>query len=668
MKNKKNKKKKAKIVKILRPILLLLLFLFLIFGSLYTLKTIALFKGIETPLRICVALIITDLCALLSMIDYKLYFKKAKKVFYVLFIFTLIYSIGITIVSYKVNAMYSKLEGITEDSSKELYSSSIVVKSDATYKNIDDIKNKKIGMISEEENIEGYNIPHQIIEEEKINSKYIRTYDDYYSMIDDLIANKIDAAFLPTSYTIMLESTEGYENLSTTTKIIYTKESEVVNEDFTFEETDITKPFTILIMGVDTTGTGLTSSFNGDALMLITFNPNTLNATILSIPRDSYMPISCMGNKSSKITNAGWYGESCIIKSLENYFDIKIDYYFKVNFKAVVDLVNALDGVEVDVPYSFCEQNSERKWGKKTVFVKAGKQTLNGEQALAFARHRKITNYMVRYCGQEYTSNGEYWNDYTRGQNQQIIIKAILKKLIEKATSFTVIEDLLDTINKNAKTNMSTDTILSLYNLGKDILGKSNNSEQVLNMQRLYLTTYDARVYWSGCGNESGVYVGGIYDESYEAVVDAMKVNLGKKKPTVVKTFNFSIENEYEETVIGKGLKGTTSLKLMPNLIGKTESYARTFASNNNITIVVNYVEGSQGQVVGTIIKQSIHEKTDLNYIGSSRTLTIDVISSIKIDTPIVEVPEVTPTPDTPIDTTPTTPEVPETPITEPTV
>lgn len=646
MKKKKQLRNKSKVQKLIKPISLLLLFIILIIGSLYTLKTIALFKGIETPLRICIALIVADVCALLSMLDYKLYFKKAKKVFYILFAITLIYSIGISFISYKVSAIYNKLTNITEDTSKETYSSSLVVKSDTKYKKIEDVKNKKIGILTDENSVEGFKIPHQIIEEYKINSKNIRNYDNYYSMVDDLIDGKIDAIFLPTSYSIMLSTTEGYEDLEATTKIIYTKETEILIEDIPIKEIDIRKPFTVLIMGVDTTGTGLTSGFNGDALMLITFNPNTLNTTLLSIPRDSYMPISCMDNKSNKITNAGWSGESCIIKSLENYFDIKIDYYFKVNFKAVVDLVDTIGGVEVEVPYSFCEQNSQRKWGKKTIFVDAGKQTLNGEQALAFVRHRKVTNYMIRYCGKEYTSNGNYWNDYTRGQNQQIIIKAILKKLIEKATSFTVIENLLDTISNNAKTNMSTSTILSLYNLGKDILAKSNSSNQVLNMQRLYLNTYNARVYWSGCGNENGVYVGGIYDESYNAVVDAMKVNLEQKKSNAVKDFSFSIEKDYKETIIGKNLMGDESIKTMPNLIGQSESYARAFALQNNINLIVNYVEGNPGQTVGLIINQSIHTFTDLDYIENNRTVTIDVISSIKFDTPIIEEPEVIPTPE----------------------
>jgi len=638
MKKKKSVKKRNSNNK-LKPILTITLFALLLISSLYTLKTIALFKGIETLLRIFVALIIIDLCALLLMIEYKIYFKKVKKTFNILFVFILIYSIGISFVSHKVNAMYSDISNMTENSNKQTYTASIVVKQDSSYNKLSDIKNKKIGIINDENNIEVYNIVQQIIDEENINSKNITTYTDYYSMIDDLLNNKIDALFLPTSYSIMLSSTEGYEDLANTTKIIYTKASEIENENITFENSDITKPFTILIMGVDTTGTGLTSNFNGDALILLTFNPNTLNTTILSIPRDTYMPITCMNNKSNKITNAGWYGESCIINSLESYFDLNIDYYFKVNFKAVVSLVDALDGVEVEVPYSFCEQNSERKWGKKTVFVDAGTQTLNGEQALAFARHRKITNYMINYCGPEYTSNGEYWNDYTRGQNQQLIIKAILKKLSKKATNFSVIKNLLDTISKNAKTNMSTNTILSLYNLGKDILVKSNNSEQILNMQRLYLNTYDARVFWSGCGNNNGVWVSVVYDDSYQAVVDAMKVNLEQKEPTLTKTFSFSIENEYKENIIGKGLTSSKSLMLMPSLIGQSETYARAFALENDINLVVNYIEGKLGQTVGSIVSQSIPYLTDLKHIASDRTLTIDVISTVNI--PIPEQPEV---------------------------
>ena len=73
-------------------------------------------------------------------------------------------------------------------------------------------------------------------------------------------------------------------------------------------------------------------------------------------------------------------------------FDVNIDYYAKINFKGVVQLVDALGGIDVDVDYSICEQNSSRKWGKNTIYVEKGRQHLNGEQALAFARNRHKPN------------------------------------------------------------------------------------------------------------------------------------------------------------------------------------------------------------------------------------------------------------------------------------
>ena len=124
-------------------------------------------------------------------------------------------------------------------------------------------------------------------------------------------------------------------------------------------------------------------------LMVITFNPKTLTSTMLSIPRDSYVPIACFsGQRKNKITHAAWQGESCMQKTIENFLDIDIDYYVKINFKGVVKLVDTLGGVEVDVPYNLCEQNSNRQWGANTVYIEEGRQVLNGEQALAFARNR----------------------------------------------------------------------------------------------------------------------------------------------------------------------------------------------------------------------------------------------------------------------------------------
>ena len=75
--------------------------------------------------------------------------------------------------------------------------------------------------------------------------------------------------------------------------------------------------------------------------MLITFNPETLNTTMLSIPRDTYVPITCFsGQAKSKITHAAWNGETCMMNTIENFTGINIDYYVKINFKGVIIMDN----------------------------------------------------------------------------------------------------------------------------------------------------------------------------------------------------------------------------------------------------------------------------------------------------------------------------------------
>ena len=102
MKNQNSTKQIKKKKKLIRPIILLISLLLLIISSIYTLKTVILFKNIETPLRICASLIIIDLGILLSLLNYKFYFKRIKTVFNILCIITLIYVTGITFVSAKV--------------------------------------------------------------------------------------------------------------------------------------------------------------------------------------------------------------------------------------------------------------------------------------------------------------------------------------------------------------------------------------------------------------------------------------------------------------------------------------------------------------------------------------------------------------------------------------
>ena len=633
--------RKLKRIKNLDKKVILILAIIIIIGifatTIYATYSILLYKTIENTIRHLGIITLFNALAVVLILTYKFWKKNCLKVFSIFFVIVSIYMGVVFYSGNKLSSIYTNIKNITEGDTR-LFSSSIVVKYDSPYKDIEDAKKGTIGVmgeehLDEEQRIQGCAIPNMVFEEEKFDKKKIIIYDSYTELVIDLLDGKIDSAFLPSGYVLMFSSIEQFEEIENETRIIHTKTVEKVVENELVEQKDLSEPFTILVMGVDQEGEGLPATFNGDALMLLTFNPNTLNTTVISIPRDSYVPISCMGNRKNKITHAGWGGDNCFIRTIGNLFDVKIDYYFKINFAGVVSFIDAIGGVEIEVPYSFCEQNSNREWGKNTVFVEEGLNLLNGEQALAFMRHRKKTPYMNSYCGSKYVQNASYWNDFTRGVNQQTVLTAVMNKLANEVNSFSTIETLLNTISNNSKTNMSTETIFSLYNLGKDSLKKINTTSKVFSMQRLHLSGHDAMIYdysyLHNKGNRLVLYNFALYDDSLAAVIEAMKINLGLKPVNPVKSFSFSIKNEYEATVIGKGKYSKTSLVLMPNLVGRDVIYAQSIADTYNLTLVINYVEGVSGQFIGQVTSQSIHASTDMDYIPADRVLTINVINKI---------------------------------------
>jgi len=400
--------------------------LFLIFNILllslsigYFSYALMLLKNIETTLRICIIVFFIILSILCIKSIMKNIFKKKKiKILIITFIST-IFSIIIIVIGYNVNKIYSAIANISANS--QTYSSSIVTLKESNYDSIDDIKNEKIGILNDQESVDGYQIPQEIINENNLSNEIIE-YNNYLDLVNDLLNEKINLIFLPSNYSILFASIDGLENLNEKTKTIYTKDKNIKITN-TLGTKNLDDPFTILLMGVDSEKEEIKgSSFNGDSLILVTFNPKTLNSTILSIPRDTYTSISCFaGQRKNKITHAAWYGESCMMKTIENMFDITIDHYVKINFKGVVNIVDSLGGIDVEVPFSFCEQNSNREFGNNTIYVREGFQTLNGEQALALARNRHP---WTQYCSKEWTNYNS--NDFVRGQNQQLVIQAMM--------------------------------------------------------------------------------------------------------------------------------------------------------------------------------------------------------------------------------------------------
>lgn len=202
----------------------------------------------------------------------------------------------------------------------------------------------------------------------------------------------------------------------------------------------------ILIMGVDSSNIRKNSeNARTDTLMVATLNKEKKSVKLLSIPRDSYVYIPQKGY-STKINHAHAFGGTKgTIDTVENLLGIPIDYYVKINFEAFIEVVDALDGVTVDVPYAFTEQDSKDKAG--AIHLEPGKQKLNGEQALALARTRKSDN------------------DIERGKRQQQIIKAIMDRSIS-LNSFMKYDDVIEAVGKNMTTNLTFDDMKSLISYG----------------------------------------------------------------------------------------------------------------------------------------------------------------------------------------------------------
>ena len=262
--------------------------------------------------------------------------------------------------------------------------------------------------------------------------------------------------------------------------------------------------------------------------------------------------------------------------------------------------------MEIDVPYNLCEQNSKRQWGENTIYIEKGLQTLNGEQALAFARNRHPNPSMCSSKWTNYTSN-----DFIRGEHQQEVVTALLNKF-KDVDSLDTVYKLLDTISNNMVTNMSTEQILSLYNVFKDVASKSvgmDDMADVLGIQRLKLNGYDARIYDYG-GTNLSLYNYVLYDDSVKAVSNAMKENLGKKKTKVIKSFSFDVNTPYEKEVIGADETGAKSLVQLPSFVGKTVDYVRSYCSRNGISVTV---KGGNGYV----LSQSVPSGANVEDVSS---------------------------------------------------
>ncbi|RFU63977.1 LCP family glycopolymer transferase [Peribacillus glennii] len=204
--------------------------------------------------------------------------------------------------------------------------------------------------------------------------------------------------------------------------------SEKRQEEVAFTEKD---PLSILILGVDERQNDRGRS---DTMIVMTVNPKKESIELLSIPRDTRTEIVGHGTVE-KINHAYSYGGvKMSLSTIENFLDIPIDYYVKMNMEGFTDIVDAVNGINVENDMYLSHKGYE--------FPK-GSLTLNGEEALVYSRIRK---------------EDKQRGDFGRQMRQRQVIQAIIKKGAS-VNSLTNFDDIFQALGKNVETNMNFDEI-----------------------------------------------------------------------------------------------------------------------------------------------------------------------------------------------------------------
>lgn len=228
------------------------------------------------------------------------------------------------------------------------------------------------------------------------------------------------------------------------TSFYMVKIASAMNEIVIGETNDIDvteQPFHIYISGIDVYGE-LTTESRSDVNLIATVNPKTHKILITTTPRDYYVSIpGVSGDEKDKLTHAGIYGMDASINTLEKLYDIEIPFFVRVNFTSVIEMVDALGGIDVNSEISFTTGEE----AGAIVEVKEGMNHFNGTEALAFVRERKAF----------------VDGDNQRGKNQQALLTALIKEVLSPKMLIQG-DDVIDSFVGNVETNMSETQMKSL--------------------------------------------------------------------------------------------------------------------------------------------------------------------------------------------------------------
>lgn len=342
-------------------------------------------------------------------------------------------------------------------------------------------------------------------------------FDSPYDMIKALYDDEIDAIIVENNFVQTFDSHEHFSDIEDETIVLSQFDVEV--EHVKKVEIDSGEPFSILLLGLNSKDELSEGQIN--TFMLLTVNLEELSLTAVSIPRDSYVPIPCFNYVSDKLSHTNW-GDSanCAVGAIEHMFDMDIPHYVKLNFTGFMEIVDVLGGIEVDVPLSFSEQDSSRRFGEHLIHLEAGRKRLNAEEALALTRHR-----------------GMVGDDFVRVEHQQLVFQAMLREVLHGAQGVDDILSLLEVVGYHVETNLSYHdiTVIAQYLLG---LLQNRKSSDLMDDIHFINTVILGDTVQTDVRQHGNLWVSFPWPGRIAEARRLMMINLGLEEPA----FNFAFE------------------------------------------------------------------------------------------------------------------------------
>lgn len=357
---------------------------------------------------------------ILLVLKFKNKFLKVLKIlaYIITIILIIIYSVGIVYLN-KTRHLFENISIIKE----EVTNYYIVVLDTSNYQEPSDLYKKSLAYYE--------TTSKEVLDSIKLSLTYVPV-SDVTKLKDKLYNKEVDAILI--SDIIKNKFEDEDEDFTSNTRILKTIEITKQIEDITKRVSIKNTPFNVLISGIDTYG-DISQTSRNDVNIVATVNPNTNEILLTSIPRDYYVKLHGTEGYNDKLTHASYYGINMAVTTIEDILDIDINYYVKVNFTTVVDLVNEIGGVDV-----YADQ-AINKW--KDCPIKEGYNHLNGNCALKFSRERH--SYID--------------GDRHRGRNQQEVIKAVFTKLTSGSTILTEYTNIINVLDGKFATNIDMNEV-----------------------------------------------------------------------------------------------------------------------------------------------------------------------------------------------------------------